>query len=130
MCFFFPTYKYVCLGYFHIEICMYIFYLYTSLIYITTFIYAHVGRLCLHMAGRVCLHIYLCSCCFVLLDDISIFYRHGAHMHPTVMGESFEDVAPYNAAMNACDKASQWQAWGKGGLLGREVVKQSGACVF
>lgn len=33
-------------------------------------------------------------------------------MHPTVMGKSFEDVAPYNAAMNVCDKASQWQAWG------------------
>ncbi len=43
------------------------------------------------------------------------------------MGESFQDVAPYNAAMNVCDKASQWQAWlvfvgWKGGLLGREVV--------
>ena len=64
--------------------------------------------------------------CFYLLQARVIVLD----MHPTVMGESFEDVAPYNAAMNVCDKASQWQAWGKGGLLGREVVQQIGVCVF
>ena len=65
------------------------------------------------------------SCFYLLQARVSVL-----DMHPIVMGESFEDVAPYNAAMNVCDKASQWQAWGKGGLLGREVVQQIGVCVF